>query len=104
MNPINKQLSNTIETLFGKKALHEMVEKEWQKKARCLENLTNKNKDELKTLELNLLKGLKYRGIETSELYEILRQSKDITPEQKAFAYFLFNNYTKHSLKAQGFN
>ena len=103
MTLINKQINAALQGLMGEGVLEKMVTKEWQKKASCLANLTNHNKHNLKKIDLKLLKGLKYEGTDAQTLFDFLKKSDDINEYQKNFARFLYDNYTKHSLKAQGF-
>lgn len=93
-----------MQGLIGKDYLEKEVTKQWQKKHKCLENLTNKNKDELKKMDLKLLKGLKFKEIDAELQWQILKNSTNINDNQKEFAKFLYDNYTKHSMKAQGFD
>jgi len=100
----NKKLNAVLQGLVGSNYLEKEVTKQWQEKHKILANLSNENKSELKKMDLKLLKGLKFEGTDCELQWEILKNSYDINPKQKEFALFLFNNYTKHSLKAQGFD
>jgi hypothetical protein len=104
MNLIDKKMAKTITGLVGAENIEKQVTQIWAKKNACLENLSNENKEELKKIELQNLKGLLYKGIESQELFKLLKASKNITSEQKEFAHFLYTNYPKHSIKAMGFD
>lgn len=101
MTSFNPKMLNMFKGLISTKMLEDEVAKEWRKKATCLKDL--KNKEQLKELDLKLLKGLKYKGKETESLFKELKESQKITVEQKEFAKFLYEEYPKHSVKAMGF-
>lgn len=103
MTLIDKKMAAIITGVVGADYIEKEVKKAWEKNNKCLENLSNKNKDSLQKINLQLLKGLKYKGEDATKLFALLKSSKDITPEQKEFALFLFKEYPKHSIKAQGF-
>jgi hypothetical protein len=101
---INLKALGALKGLVNKDFVEKTVTREWRKKAKCLENLTNENKHELKTIELKLLGNLVYEDKKANDLYEELKNSSNITSEQKRFANFLYKNYPKYSLKALGFD
>ena len=103
MTLINRQVNTAIKGLMGEGVLEKMVTKEWQKKVSCLSNLSNANKNQLKKIDLKLLKGLYYKQQDCQTLWDLLKKSDNINEYQKEFARFLYDNYTKHSMKAQGF-
>ena len=100
----NKKLNAVMQGLMGKGVLENKVKEGWQKKHKCLENLSQENLAELKKMDLKLLKGLKFEGTDSEFLFDVLKRTDIVTHKQKEFALFLFNNYSKHSLKAQGFD
>jgi hypothetical protein len=104
MNLIEKNMARTLTGLIGASHIEKTVTAEFQKKSKCLANLSNKNKDELKKIDLQMLKGLYYEGHEATLLWKLLKESTDINEKQKEFALFLYNNYPKHSIKAMGFD
>jgi hypothetical protein len=108
INPIdssvNKKLNAVMQGLMGKGVLENKVKEEWQKKHKILENLSQENLAELKKMDLKLLKGLKFEGADSEFLFDVLKRTDIVTHKQKEFAKFIYDNYTKHSLKAQGFD
>lgn len=102
MNPI--KLPKKLTGLLDLKMVENKVTTEWHKKAKVLENLTNENKSSLENLKLQLLKGMTYKEKEATTLFEELKKSQNITPEQKEFAKYLYDNYAKHSIRAMGFD
>lgn len=98
-----KQLLHATKGMLNTELVKTQVAKQWRKKAKCLENLTNENIHELKKLDLQLLKGLKYKGLDTEPIYKTLKESTEITTEQHLFAKFLYDNYPAHSTKIMGF-
>ena len=100
----NKKLKAVMQGLMGEGVLAKKVEEEWQKTHKCLENLSQENLVELKKMDLKLLKGLKFEGADSEFLFDVLKRTDIVTHKQKEFAKFIYDNYTKHSLKAQGFD
>ncbi|MEI7961175.1 MAG: hypothetical protein WCI04_02465 [archaeon] len=101
---ILKNLEKASNGLFNMNMIQNEVAKQWRKKASCLENLTNENKNELDKLELKLLKGLTYEKQDADKLWKELKESENITPEQNKFAKYLYEIYPHHSIGKLGFD
>jgi hypothetical protein len=104
MTLFDKKTAKMLSGIIGKDYIEKEVTKKWQESSKCLEKLSNKNKDELNKINLQLLEGLTYEGQDAEKLFKELKASQNITPEQTKFAKFLYINYPKHSIKAQGFD
>lgn len=101
---ILKSLEKASNGMFSLAKIQAEVVKQWRKKAKCLENLTNENKNKLQKLELKLLKGLEYNEQDAEKLWNELKTSTNITPEQNKFAKFLYDNYPYYSINKMGFD
>ena len=99
---ILKQLEKHSNGMFNMTIIQNQVAKQWRKKAKCLENLTNENKNQLDKLELKLLKGLTYNNQTADKLWKELKQSQNITTEQNKFAKFIYDIYPLHSISKMG--
>ena len=104
MSMLTKQLVAATKGMMQMPLVKKEVAKQWKRKAKFLLDLNNQNKEELPKLGLQLLKGLKYKDQDAEKLYQELKQTLNVTAEQKEFAKFLYENYAEHSLKAMGFD
>jgi hypothetical protein len=104
MSMLTKQLAAATKGMMQMPFVKKEVAKQWKRKAKCLKDLTNENKDQLEKLGIQLIKGMKYKDQDAEKLYAELKKSTNITAEQKEFALYLYENYAEYSLKQMGFD
>lgn len=104
MGWINGNNLKKLNGMLNLEFIKQETEKQWKKKHRFLENLTNENKENLSKIDLKLLKDYVYFDKNAEQLWKELKKSKNITKEQHDFAKHLYYNYALHSLKKMGFD